>query len=128
MPDEALLGKALHHAVDHLVRSLVLLVAADDFDAAMLLVGREEREVLQDVEHNLWTKHPLNRRLDVPQFAFVLVVVVPPRTPHVDGHSYGTVAIETPLGGERKHVRDEHRGRLLLVNLVDLERTIEPCN
>ena len=43
MPDQALLRVALDHAVDDLVGGVVLLVAADDLDAPVLLVGGEER-------------------------------------------------------------------------------------
>ena len=65
MPDQALLRVALHHALDDLVRGVVLLVAADDLDAPVLLVRGEEREVLQDVEHHLGPEHALDRRLHV---------------------------------------------------------------
>ena len=45
VPDQALLGLAGDDALDDLVRRLVLLVAGDDLDPALLLVGREDREV-----------------------------------------------------------------------------------
>ena len=61
MPDEALLRVALHHAVHDLVGGHVLLVAADDLDAPVLLVGGEEGEVLQDVQHHLGPEHALHR-------------------------------------------------------------------
>ena len=45
MPDEALLRVSLHHAGHDLVGGLVLLVAADDLDAPVLLVGGKDGEV-----------------------------------------------------------------------------------
>jgi hypothetical protein len=51
MPDQALLRITLHHSIDNLVGGEVLLVTADDLDAAVLVVGGEEGEVLQDIEH-----------------------------------------------------------------------------
>ena len=65
MPDQTLLRITLDHAGDDLVGSLVLLVAADDLDAPMLLVGSEEGEVLQNVQHHRWPQHALDRGLDV---------------------------------------------------------------
>ena len=59
MPDEALLRIARHHPGHDLVGGLVLLVAADDLDAAVLLVGGEEGEVLEDVQHHLGPEHAL---------------------------------------------------------------------
>ena len=43
MPDEALFRMAGDDALDDLVRGLVLLVAGDDLDAALLLVGGHTR-------------------------------------------------------------------------------------
>ena len=57
MPDQALLHPTGDHALDDLIGGLILLVAADELDAAMFLVGGEEREVLQDVEHDVGPQH-----------------------------------------------------------------------
>ena len=92
MPDEALFRLALDHALDDLVRREILLVAADDLDAPVLLVRGEEGEVLQDVEHHFGPEHALHRRLHVVQLAFLLVLLVAPRAPHLDGHADGAVA------------------------------------
>ena len=63
VPDQALLGVAGQHALDDLVGGLVLLVAADDLDAALLLVGGEQGEVGEDVEHHMRPQHALGRQL-----------------------------------------------------------------
>jgi hypothetical protein len=52
MPDEALLRIALDHPGDDLVGGLVLLLAADNLDAPVLLISGEEGKVLQDVQHH----------------------------------------------------------------------------
>ena len=44
MPDQTLLGIAGQRPLDNLVRGFVLLVAADDLDASLLLVGGEQGE------------------------------------------------------------------------------------
>ena len=62
------------------------------------------------------------------QLAFLLVLLVAPRPPHVDGHADRAVAEHLALGGEGEDVRHEHRRHLLLVDLVDLERAVEPSH
>ena len=52
MRDEALLRVTPHDAGDDLVGGVVLLIAADDLDASVLLVGGKDGEVLQDVHHH----------------------------------------------------------------------------
>ena len=41
MPDESLFGYAIEHALDDFVCAFVLLVAADDFEAAFLFISGE---------------------------------------------------------------------------------------
>ena len=53
MPDQSLFGLAGQDALDNGVGGLVLLVAADDFQAAFFLVGGEEGEVGQDVKQDV---------------------------------------------------------------------------
>ncbi len=53
-------GVAGQHALHDLVGGLVLLVAADDLEAAVLLVGGEEGEVGQDVENDVGTQQRLD--------------------------------------------------------------------
>ena len=53
MPDQPLARVAGQHALDDLVGAVVLLVAADDLQAAVLFVGGEQGEVGQDVEDDV---------------------------------------------------------------------------
>ena len=126
MPDESLFRIAFDHACDDLVGGEILLVTADDLDAPMLLVGGEQGEVLQDVEHHLGLKHALDRRLDVVQLPFLLIFDGAPGTPRLDGHPDRAIAKEPSFGGEGKGVRHEHRRHLALVDFVDLKRAVEP--
>src|SRR6202034_564896 len=128
MPDETLLRVALHYATDHLVGREILLVAADDFDSPVLFVRGKQGEVLEDVQYNLRPEHVLDSRPYVVKLAFLLVPLVPPWPPHIDRHADGAIAEQTALRGERESVRHEHRRDLFLVNLVELERAVEPSH
>ena len=126
MPNQPLFRISCHHAVHDLVGGEILLVTADELDAAVFLVGGKDSEVLQDVEHHLGPQHIGNRRLDVVKLAFLLVFLVAPRSPDVDGHADGAIAVIAALGGEGEDIRHEHGRCLFLVNLVDLKRAVEP--
>src|SRR6267142_2451443 len=128
MPYQALLWVALHNALDDLVSGEVLLVATDDLDAAVFVIGSEEGEVLQDVQHYFRPQHAYDCSFDVLELALLLVLLVAPWTPHIDWHTDGAVAEKLALAGEREHIRNEHRRHLFLVNLVHLESTVEPRN
>src|SRR5690349_3816519 len=128
MPDEPLLRVTLYHALHELVRGEILLVTADDLDAPMLLVCGEHREVLQDIEHHLGPEHALDRPTHIRQRTFWLVLPRPPRTPDINRHADRSVAEELSLGSEGKYVRYKHGRHLLFVNLVNLERAVEPCH
>ncbi len=65
VPDQALLRVAGDDALDDLVRALVLLVAGDDLDPALLLVGRVGGEVGQEVEHDVRPQHRGDRLLEL---------------------------------------------------------------
>src|SRR2546428_287594 len=117
MPDQALLRIALDYTGNDLVGGVVLLVAADDLNASVLFVGGEDGEVLQDVEYHSGPQHALDRGLDVLQLALVLVIVIAPRPPHLDGHADGAVAEQAALSGEREDIRHEHGRYFLLVDL-----------
>src|SRR5882762_4542637 len=86
MPDQTLLWVTFHHTVHNLVRGEILLVTADDLDPSVFLVGGKEREVLQNIQHHLWPEHTRYRRLDVVELTFLLVFVIAPGSPHIDGH------------------------------------------
>jgi len=100
MPDETLLRVAPHHTIDDLVGGEILLVPADDFDAPVLLVSGEDSEVLQDVEHYLRLQHAGDGRPDMMKLAFLLVFLIAPRPPHVDGHANGPISEQPALRGE----------------------------
>jgi len=53
MPDESFFACAPEHALDDLVGAFVLLVAADDFEAALFFVGGEEGEMGENVEEDV---------------------------------------------------------------------------
>ena len=53
MPDESFFGLSAEHALDDFVGAVILLVAADDFEAALFFVGGEEGEVGETVEQDV---------------------------------------------------------------------------
>jgi hypothetical protein len=53
VPDEPFFALSAEHALDDAVGAFVLLVAADDFQAAFFLVGGKEGKVRQDVEQDV---------------------------------------------------------------------------
>ncbi len=126
MPDQALLRIASHHTSDHLVRRLVLLVAADHLDPPVLLVRGEEGEVLQDVQHHAWPHQALHCHADMAQIALLLMLLIAPRPPKVDRHADAAVAQQPAFRGKGEHVRHKHGRDLLLVDLVHLIRAVEP--
>ena len=50
VPNETLLRVTRDHSLDNLVRTFVLLVASDDLDSTLALVGCVDREVRQQIE------------------------------------------------------------------------------
>ena len=92
----------------------------------MLLVRGEEGEVLQDVQHHAGPHQALHRGPHVAHFAFVLIVVITPRSPEVDGHADAAVAQQPSFGGKGEHIRHKHGRDLLFVDLVHLIRPVEP--
>ena len=81
VPDQALLGVPSHHALDDLVRAIVLLVAGDDLDAALLLVGGVGGEVGQQIEEDVRPQHRLHRLRELLQGRRVAVGLDAPRPP-----------------------------------------------
>src|SRR5258708_7140049 len=108
MPDEALLWIPSYDAGDDPVRRLILLVAANHLDAPMLLVRGEERKVLQDIQYHTGPNQALDRRPHMAQFALVLIIVIAPRPPEVDGHADASVTEHPSFGGEGERVRHKH--------------------
>src|ERR1700681_4528697 len=108
MPDQTLLWVAFHHTVHNLVRSEILLVPADNLDPSMFLVSRKECEVLQNVQHYLGPEHAGDRRLYVVELTFLLVFVIAPRSPHINGHPNRPVTEQSAFARERKDVGHKH--------------------
>ena len=127
MPDEALLHPTGDHALNDLIGGLILLVSGREFDAAMFLVGGEEREVLQDVEHDVGPQHTqrggfqLTRTPTLPSPVFF-----PPRRPDFERHADRAEAIGLAFGGEGEDVGHEQRGDVDFVIVLNLRRAIDP--
>ena len=133
MPDQPLLGVASHHALDQFVGGLVLLVAANDFDAALFLVCRKQGETAQNVQHHVGPQHALGRQLKrfqrvvlgaIRLFAFVQV----PWAPVLYWQANRAVVVLLALGGHREHVAHEQLGHKFLVVRVHLHGTIYPAD
>jgi hypothetical protein len=129
VPDQALPRVARQHALDDLVRRLVLLVAADDLDAALLLVRGEQGEAAEDVQHHMRAQHALGRQLERLQRVVLRIAPIQvPRPPVLDRQADRPVVVGLALGGHREHVADEELGNELLVVVVHLHRAIHPAD
>jgi hypothetical protein len=64
MPNQSLARRAGQHPLDDFVGFLLLLVAADQLEAAVLFVGGKEGEVGQDVEDDVGTEQGLTTFLE----------------------------------------------------------------
>ncbi len=91
VPDQPLARRALDHTLHDLVGGVVLLVAADDLEAALLLVGGEEGEVCQDIQDDVRAQQGLNRLADVAQAGGRQIFVCAPGTPQFDRHADSAV-------------------------------------
>ena len=126
MPDQALLRVAGDHAFDHFVRALALLVAGDDLDPLLALVGGVGGEVRQQVEHHVRSQHRVDGVADLfdrRQGGFILQS---PRPPELDRHADRSVAELLALGGDRERVGHEEFGDVAFVVVVDLQCPVEP--
>ena len=129
-------GKPARTALHDLVGALVLLVVADDFETApfdsaqdtFLLVGGEEGEVGQDVEHHAGTQQGLGDLLDVDQPPGSECLGRPPGSPFIDRGVDGPIAQVFALGGYVEDVGREEFGDETLVIVVDLFGAIEPTD
>ena len=86
MPDEATLRIAGTDAGNDEVRTLELLVATDQLDTSMFLVGSEEREELEDIHDVRGGQHGRYASLDVGKRALALLVALMPGSPHLGRH------------------------------------------
>ena len=126
MPDQALLGIALDHAGHHQVSAFVLLITADDLDAPVLLVGGEQGEILQDVQHHMGAQHGTDGTLHVRKRSLGLVLALVPRPPDIDGHAHRAVAIALALGGKGEDVGHEHLRHALFIAVVNVAGPVHP--
>jgi hypothetical protein len=137
MPDQALPGRARQHPFDDLVGRLVLLIAADDLDAALLPVRGEQGEAGQDVQHHMGPQHAFRRQLQALQAAplghgwgrvqargFFQI----PRPPILHRQAQGTVVVFLALGGHGKHIADEQLGHVPFVIVMHLQGPIHPAH
>ncbi len=73
MPDQAFLRETFDHPRNDQVGALILLIAADNFDAAVLLVSGEQCEILQDIQHDEGTQHGTDGAMYIRQRALTFV-------------------------------------------------------
>src|ERR1700733_345946 len=91
MPDQALLWITRHNAIHDLVSCEVLLVTTDHLDTAVLTIGSEEREILEDVQNYFRSQHAFDCGSHMAQLAFFLVLFISPRSPDIDWHANGAI-------------------------------------
>mgnify|MGYP000976736529 CR=1 FL=1 len=128
MPDQALAWLAGEHPLDDQVGRVVLLVAADDLDPALLAVGGEQREVGEDVEDDRRPQEALHRRLHADERAQSGLVVAAPGAPQLDRSANRAIHQLLALGGDAEDVGDEQLGDVDLVVVVELGRGVEPAH
>ena len=127
VPDEPLLRVAGDDALDDLVRGLVLLMAGDDLDTALLLVRGVRGEAGQEVQDDVRPQHRIDGLFDALQRRRFAVCLDPPGSPQVHRQTDGAIAELLALGGDRDDVRDEQLGDVAFVVVVDLNRRVEPA-
>ena len=126
MPDQTLLRVAGDYAFDHLVRTFVLLVAGDDLDSLLALVGGVGGEVRQQVEHDVRSQHRIDGVADLFDRRQGGFIFQSPRTPELDRHADRAVAELLALGGDRERVGNEEFGDVAFVVVVHLQCAVEP--
>ncbi len=114
-------------ALDDLVRGLVLLVAGDDLDAALLLVRGVRREAGQEIQDDVRPQHRIDGLFDALQRRRFPVRLDPPGPPQLHRQTDRAIAELLALGSDRDDVRNEQLGNVALVVLVDLDRRVEPA-
>ena len=127
MPNQAFFRITGLHTVDDQIRALILLIAAHDFDLAVVLIGGEEREVPEQIEDNLVTEHAGKAALHLEEIALFMGNTGIPRPPERHRRTDGAIAIALAVRGEvedigHKHLRD---GFLIFQNVL---RAIYPAD
>ena len=97
MPDQPFLRIPGKDTADDHIRTLKLLIAADDLIFPVLFIGGEHSEKLEDV-HNLFRcDHICYADLHIRKVTLRLMIGGVPRSPHIDGHIHGAIAVTLPL-------------------------------
>ena len=65
MPDQAFFGRAMDNAVHNQIGGFILLIPTDYLNTPMFFVRGKQREILQDVQHDLGPQHGADRTLHV---------------------------------------------------------------
>jgi len=100
MPDQAFLHPALHHPVDDLVGSVILLEAANDLGLAMFLIGGKQGEVFEDIQNDCRAQHAQRSGLQFIQTGIFVVIFFTPGCPAFQRLPDGAIAIGFPFGGK----------------------------
>ncbi|MDT4830213.1 hypothetical protein FQZ97_636670 [compost metagenome] len=131
MPDQPFPGVTRQHAFDNLVGRFKLLVAANDLDALLFLVGGEQGEAAEDVQHHMRAQHALSRQLERLQRVVLTILPIAiqmPRPPIFYRQADGAVAVSLALSGHREHIANEQLRHELLIVVVHLHRAIDPAD
>src|SRR5438046_2820318 len=104
MPDESFFDEPCNDAINDLIGRLILLVAADDLDLTVLLIGGENGEILQDVQYHFWSQHAPGGCLQLCQAAGGVCLSVAPGSPEFKGHVDGAKSIRFSFCGKGKNI------------------------
>ena len=126
MPDQPSLDPPGHHALDDLVRRLVLLVPGDDLDLAVLPVSAEHGEMIGQVQQHLGPQGFADRLLHRLQRILLARAPGVPRTPLLNRHPHRPVAVLPAVGRETEDGRGEHLRHVFLVIVADVRRPVDP--
>ena len=127
VPNQALLGLSALHTLNHKVGALILLVTTDNLEFSELFIGRENREIAEDIKNGFVLDHSHQASLNVGKSAFVLAFRNVPRTPMGNTCAHSTVTETLALGSKIKDVRYKHTGDTLLV-VKDILCAVNPRN
>ena len=79
-------------------------------DALLFLVGGEQGEAAENVQHHMRAQHALGRQLERFQrmvLTILAITIQMPRAPVFDRQADGPIAVGFALGGHREHVANE---------------------
>ena len=127
VPDQTLLRITDLYAVDDQVRALILLIAAHDFDLAVVLIGGEERKVPEQIEDNLVTEHAGKAALYLEEIALFMGNTGIPRPPERHRRTDGAIAIALAVRGEVEDIGHKHLRDGFLI-FQDVLRAVHPAD